>query len=99
MVDLGLDIGTWGETPEDATKEYLLGKMKWIFPLSNWGFALTKSTFDVLIQVGYPFDETDFVLVDEASEPYVKDLNFVDIPQHEEGEENDSETEEDVPDI
>ena len=99
MVDLGLDIGTWGETPEDATKEYLLGKMKGIFPLSNWGFALTKSTFDVLIQVGYPFDETDFVLVDEASEPYVKDLNFVDIPQHEEGEENDSETEEDVPDI
>ena len=93
MVDLGIDIGTWGETPEDATKEHLLEKMKGIFPLSHWGFALTKSTFDIMVQVGYPFEKADFVLVDELSDPLVKGLNFVDIhpPTNEGGEENDSE--------
>ena len=78
MVDIGIDIGTWGETPKDATKEHLLEQMEGFFPLSKWGFARTKSTFDTLVQLGYPFDESDFILVDELSDTLFKDLQFAD---------------------
>ena len=38
------------------------------------GYALAKSTFDLLVQAGYPFEENDFVLLDDTTDPELKDL-------------------------
>ena len=41
------------------------------------GYALTKTTFDLLVRAGYPLDSGDFVVIDEskdeALEKWIKD--------------------------
>ena len=38
------------------------------------GYALAKSTFDLLLQAEYPFEENDFIVLDDTSDPQLKDL-------------------------
>ena len=38
------------------------------------GYTLAKSTFDLFLQAGYPFDEKDFVVLDDVSDPSLKKL-------------------------
>lgn len=98
MVELGCDIGTWGEKPGDATKEHIFEEMEPDHP--SGGYALAKSTFDRLRKVGYPFDENDFVVVDDLKEPAIRHMylhtrSFVQsLPDEAESEANEAETDE-----
>ena len=40
----------------------------------NGRYALAKSAFDIFVRAGYPFEEDDFIVVDDTSDPTLKKL-------------------------
>ena len=61
--------------PEDWNKACLMKSLHSLSRTSG-GYALAKSTFDRLVKIGYRLDSTDFVIVDEANEPELQDLDW-----------------------
>ena len=63
--------------------------------LEKGGYALAKSTFDLFLQAGYPFEKNDFVVLDDTSDPDLKDLIMQDEMKDEEIESDDDENDDD----
>lgn len=74
MLELGMKLGMRGKFGLKTTKEYYLdGLHGFVDPVRR--HALAKSTFDFLRDVvGYPFDEDDFVIIDDESDDAFKKL-------------------------
>jgi len=66
MIDYGLVIGAWVEGLGPLTKDFVLDQLQNCESDEDRGYALAKSTFDLLIGAGYPLDSEDFVVVDET---------------------------------
>ena len=66
MMDHGIVNGAWGDEPEPLTKELVLRQMTRFDATKDRGYALTKTTFDLLVRAGYPLDSGDFVVIDES---------------------------------
>ena len=68
MMEHGIMNGAWGDEPEPLTKELVLRQMRHFDATKERGYALTKTTFDLLVRAGYPLDSGDFVVIDESKD-------------------------------
>ena len=66
---------------DDLTKADLLQRMfddpDNMRNISIGKHALTKSTFNRLVSMGYPFDEDDFAIIDSDSEESLRGMDFI----------------------
>lgn len=96
MMEHGIMNGAWGDEPEPLTKELVLRQMRHSDATKDRGYALTKTTFDLLVRAGYPLDSGDFVVIDEskdeALEKRIKDeiSGFDEDDEEEGGDEGDT---------
>ena len=67
LIDVGFD-------PRAVSKESLYGGM-YIGYFGRHYDVYAKSTFDALVTRGFAFDEADLIVLDERTEPALKDLS------------------------
>lgn len=69
MLDMGIGLQMRETLGFCTRKELYLEHLNARFSLVNGGYALTKASYDILIEARYPFESSDFVVVDETIDP------------------------------
>lgn len=94
MLDLGIKLGMRRQIPSETNKSTYLSSLhvgEDTTSLLEGGYAMAKSTFDLFLRAGYPFEETEFVVVDDISDSYLQNLIMHDEKKYGEIESDDDE--------